>query len=254
MLEELRAKARHRLSGEAATAREAFVKERAEGLAKRSGMSVHAAQATLRKHCGGVLLPSIVLSFDDPDLEGMTVADVLADPAAFEGETLADPLEGIEYGRCKAQIMRRADGTPWIHSFAHGHTTYELKLDAAAVRAAMAAADASDVVQTFCRLALQADLGPTEEESLVGFAKERSGSGILSIKRTRNVAIEYRWANGQRGALWPLAEELAHRQVDAIFAGPPLNQAARAAKAATSTYRSSSNMGPIQKKTALSPA
>ena len=97
-------------------------------------------------HCPGV---------DDPDLDGTTVADVLADPAAFEGETLADPLEGIEYGRCKAQIMRRADGTPWIHSFAHGHTTYELKLDAAAVRAAMAAADASDVVQTFGRLALQ---------------------------------------------------------------------------------------------------
>ena len=61
-LEELCAKARHRLSGEAATAREAFVKERAEGLAKRSGMSVRAAQALLRKQCGGVLLPSIVLA------------------------------------------------------------------------------------------------------------------------------------------------------------------------------------------------
>ena len=52
-------------------------------------------------------------------------------PASFEGETLADPLEGVEYGRCKAKIMRRADGTPWINSFAHGRTVYELKLDAA---------------------------------------------------------------------------------------------------------------------------
>jgi hypothetical protein len=183
-LEELRAKARHRLSGEATAGREAFIKERAEGLAKRSGMSVRAAQAVLRKQCGGVLLPSIVLAFDDPDLEGTTVADVLADPAAFEGETLADPLEGIEYGRCKAQIMRRADGTPWIHSFAHGRTIYELKLDVGAIRAAMAAADAGDVVQTFVRRALQADIDPTEEEGLVGFAKERSGSSTLSIKRT----------------------------------------------------------------------
>src|SRR6516162_3749108 len=126
-------------------------------------------------HCPGV---------DDPDLDGTTVAEVLADPAAFEGETLADPLEGIEYGRCKACVMRRSDGTPWIHSFAHGRTTYELKLDAGAIRAAMAAADADDVVQTFVRHALQADVDPTEEEGLIGFAKERSGSGILSIKRT----------------------------------------------------------------------
>ena len=33
--------------------------------------------------------------------------------------------------------MRRADGTPWIHSFAHGRTIYELKHDAASVRKAM---------------------------------------------------------------------------------------------------------------------
>jgi hypothetical protein len=134
-LDDLLAKARHRLGGEVAAAREVFIKDRAEGLVKRSGMSVHAAQEVLRKQCGGVLLPSIGLAFDDPELEGKTVADVLADPAGFEGETLADPLEGIEYGRCKACIMRRADGTPWIHSFAHGRTIYDLKLDAAAVRA-----------------------------------------------------------------------------------------------------------------------
>jgi hypothetical protein len=50
---------------------------------------------------------------------------VLANPDRFVGETLADPLEGIEYGRCKAKIMRRADGSLWIHSFAHGRTVYE---------------------------------------------------------------------------------------------------------------------------------
>ena len=46
------------------------------------------------------------------------------------GATLADPLEGVGYGTCKAKIMRRADGTLWINSFAHGRTTYDLKLDA----------------------------------------------------------------------------------------------------------------------------
>ena len=66
-----------------------------------------------------------------------TVADVLADPERFEGATLADPLEGVDYGTCKARIMRRSDGTPWINSFAHGRTVYDLKYNADAVRAAM---------------------------------------------------------------------------------------------------------------------
>ena len=60
-----------------------------------------------------------------------------ASPTRFVGETLADPLEGVAYGRCKAKVMRRADGSLWIHSFAHGRTTYELKLDAAALEAAL---------------------------------------------------------------------------------------------------------------------
>ena len=93
------------------------------------------------RQCEGVLLPDIVLPFDDPEFAGCTVGDVLADPDRFDGATLADPLEGVEYGTCKAKIMRRADGTLWIHTFAHGRTIYELKLDAAAVRAAMERAD-----------------------------------------------------------------------------------------------------------------
>jgi hypothetical protein len=73
-----------------------------------------------------VLLPDVILPFDDRDLDGVTVADVLADPDRFEDETLADPLEGIAYGRGKAKVLLRPDGTPWIHSFAHGKTTYTL--------------------------------------------------------------------------------------------------------------------------------
>jgi hypothetical protein len=191
-LDDLRAKAAHRLTGEAAAVREVFIEARAEGLAKRSGMSVHTARGVLGKQCGGVLLPSVILPFDNPDLAEKTVADVLSEPAAFEGETLADPLEGIDYGRCKARIMRSADGTPWINSFAHGRTIYELKLDASAIRAAMSAADAGDVVQTFIRLALLADIGATEEEDLIGYARDRCGSGIRSIGRTLKKARQAR--------------------------------------------------------------
>ena len=36
--------------------------------------------------------------------------------------------KALDYGRCVAKILRRPDGTPWIHSFAHGRTVYELKI------------------------------------------------------------------------------------------------------------------------------
>ena len=65
---------------------------------------------------------------------------MLKDPARFVGATLADPLEGPDYGRCKAMVMRRADGSSWINSFAHGRTVYELRYDARAVSALIDAA------------------------------------------------------------------------------------------------------------------
>ena len=36
--------------------------------------------------------------FADKNLKGCTVADVLADPQRFDGEVLADPIEGVAYG------------------------------------------------------------------------------------------------------------------------------------------------------------
>jgi hypothetical protein len=180
---ELRNKATHQLAGETAKALDEFIDRQAEALAKRSGTTMRAARETIRRQSRGELLPLIALPFDDPELAGKTVADVLADPGSFEGETLADPLEGHAYGRCKARIMRRADGTPWINSFAHGRTVYELKHDAAAIRAAMTAADTGDVVAILVELLLQAAVEPAEEEALIAYAKERSGTGYRAIAR-----------------------------------------------------------------------
>ena len=118
------AKEKHRLAPESAKARDDFVFQQSAKLAERTGLSRQHAMRVVERQCQGTLLPHVTLPFDDPELAGITVADVLADPARFEGATLADPLEGVEYGRCKARIMRRADGSPWIHSFAHGRTVY----------------------------------------------------------------------------------------------------------------------------------
>ena len=116
-LDELKARERDRLAPEKAKAQAAFVERQAKKLVARKGISEAAARQVVLRQCEGILRPDIELKFDDPDLAGCTVGDVLADPERFEGETLADPLEGEEYGPCKARIMRRSDGTPWIHCF-----------------------------------------------------------------------------------------------------------------------------------------
>ena len=101
----------------------------------RTGMTVAEAAAVLEKQADGLLLSSVVLEFDDPELAGATVGDVLDDPAKYAGVALADPIEGREDGPCKAIVMTGDDGVPFINSFAHGHTIYRLRYDASAVRA-----------------------------------------------------------------------------------------------------------------------
>src|SRR5271166_1795535 len=49
------------------------------------------------------------------------------------------------YGRCKAKIMRRADGTLFVDSFAHGGIQYELKWDFAAAKAALEREDEAGI-------------------------------------------------------------------------------------------------------------
>jgi hypothetical protein len=180
-LVELKAKERVRLAPEMARARAAFVAAQAEKLIARTHMTEDAARLVIVRQCEGVLRPDVVLSFDEEALGNVTVGDVLANPELYQGQTLADPLEGVAYGRCVAKIMRRADGTPWIHSFAHGRTVYELKHDAANVRKAMEKAEKDKVVAIFTRLAAGADLDPAELAELRQLAKKLSGINLPMI-------------------------------------------------------------------------
>src|SRR5215475_15688352 len=66
----------------------------------------------------------------------VTVSAVIADPDRCVGETLADPLEGVDYGRCKAMVMRGDDDDLFIHSFAHGRSIYRLRHDLRSAKAA----------------------------------------------------------------------------------------------------------------------
>jgi hypothetical protein len=181
-LNELRTKWKHRLAGDADKVRRAFIAEQTKRLAAARGISEEAAARIVARQCEGVLLPGMVLPFDDPELVGCTVADVLADPDKFEGATLADPLEGVEYGTGKARVMCRADGSVWIHSFAHGRTVYALKLDTAAARAALEKADKSSVVKLFIKLALAADLDAVEIDELRQLAAKKAKVGLNLLK------------------------------------------------------------------------
>ena len=180
-LRELRAKAGYRLAPDSAKARDDFISRQSKRLAERTGMSAESAERVIARQCLGILLPDVTLPFDDEDLADTTVADVLADPARFVGATLADPLEGTEYGVCKAKVMRRSDGTLWIHSFAHGRSVYDLKFDVRAVRAALQKTAAADVPDAFVPLVLAADLDEAETEELRNTAHEISKIGKRAL-------------------------------------------------------------------------
>jgi len=105
-LAELKAKDRARVKPDEVKAKEKRVTEKTRTLrAARPDLSEKAARTIVIRQYEGVLLPDVALPWDDEELAGCTVADVLADPSRFAGETMADPLEGVDYGRCCALVM-----------------------------------------------------------------------------------------------------------------------------------------------------
>jgi hypothetical protein len=185
-LKDLKSRSAHALAPDRAKARDHFITQHAERLAERTGISAQEARRVIERQCDGVLLPDLVLPWDDEDFANCSVGDVLRDPARFVGATLADPLEGPDYGRSKAMVMRRADGTPWINSFAHGRTAYELRSDARAADAAIAAAPPDQVADVFVRIVSNADLDADQLETLRNRVSDISGVG----KRTLDTKVK----------------------------------------------------------------
>jgi hypothetical protein len=187
--EQLKAQARLALAGECAAKRAAWIASRA---AEMTGMSVAEATAMLEKQADGLLLSSVVLEFDDPELAGTTVGDVLDDPVKYAGETMADPIEGREDRPCKAIVMIGDDGVPFINSFALGHTIYRLRYDASAVRARLAAA--TDAVAELVRLDGMAELNAVERTALVQEVARGGDAGVRDIRALLKVAAKERGA------------------------------------------------------------
>ena len=185
--DDLTAKEKARLRPEMARVRDAFVTAEVKRLIAR-GKPEPTARKTVERWCEGVLLPDVVLEFDDEELTGCTVGDILADPERFEGATLADPIEGSPYGWCKAKVMRRASGQPFIHSFAHGRALYELRYDAESIGAALTKVAKEAVVATLAARVVEADIDAVEAEALRRQAHELSGAGLNPIKAVLKAA------------------------------------------------------------------
>jgi hypothetical protein len=193
-LKELRVKEALRLAPERERARKAFIDLQAKRLAKKRSINFSEARKIVERQIEGVLLPDVELLFDEPEFSGSTVTDVLMNPGRFVGATLADPIEGLPYGRTKAMVMQRPDGSLFIKSYAHGHTVYELRRDYRAIEAALKKSPPDNVAGLFVHLVLDAELDCIELERLRNLASKLSGTNRRSLDTLLKRAREERLA------------------------------------------------------------
>ena len=89
------------------------------------GMSEDDARVAVRHITdGGELDLNFELHFDR--LGVVMVWEVLANPKKYIEQPMADPIEGVAYGRGTAKLYREPGGQLWIKSFAHGGCKYTL--------------------------------------------------------------------------------------------------------------------------------
>jgi len=111
---------------EARPSAEAAIEAAAEELAEKRSIKIEKAHEVIAASTRGALLSWDAVHFDDDALGLVEVADILADPKRYHGETLADPLEGRNYGRGKCKLYFNGGGSVVINSFAHGRNAYKL--------------------------------------------------------------------------------------------------------------------------------
>jgi hypothetical protein len=111
----------------------------------------------------------------------LSVAEILANPDRYVGETLADPLEGADYGRCKAKVMRRDDGDLFIHSFAHGRSLYHLRHDARSAKAAIAQAPVDGLVDYAMTILAVTEMEADELTEFVAAVAKKADVGMRAV-------------------------------------------------------------------------
>jgi hypothetical protein len=178
-VKEAKAASAEALGRDAAEIRTQHDRTLAERISTKSGLPIISASRLVAARHRGVLLPHLDLDFDH--LGVVSVAAVLADPDRFVGETLADPLEGVDYGRCKAKIMRGDDGGLFIHSFAHGRSIYLLRHDARSAKAAIAQAPVEGLIDYAMALLAMTDMEADEHADFVATVAKKAGIRVQAV-------------------------------------------------------------------------
>jgi hypothetical protein len=166
--------ARKALEPEAMLVRAAADRRLVDELVQRTGVPLAVAMRQVAARHRGALSPDIELVTDHQG--AVTVRQILADPARFVGETLCDPLEGPAYGYGKAIVMRsqRNPGRLFIHSFAHGSNTYDLKHDVRSAEAVLEAAAVAHLGDVLCETVDAAELEDDEVRQLIELCVKRA--------------------------------------------------------------------------------
>jgi hypothetical protein len=155
--------------------------EHATKLAEQGGIPRATARRLISQARSGTIYPHHLLDFDD--LGEVPVSEVLTNPARYVGMTLADPLEGAEYGRCKAKVFQREDGRLIIHSFAHGSTVYYLTHD---LRAALSLAKSFTSVDDAVEVYAATNFEPDEFELFCKNVSDVTGVTYRAVARRLN--------------------------------------------------------------------
>lgn len=167
-------------------------------VAKSRGLNLtlEGAREALKVTEAGILPCDFVLQMDDGTQ--VTVGEVLDDVETYRGRTLADPREGISYGRGKAMVMGPMDRVGslavFIHSFAHGGGRYLCALDRGRVVARVMAAADADAERVF-RAALK---GSLLEPGEIEVAKAEIAEAMKKAKRAIGKQMLNGWAKGLR--------------------------------------------------------
>lgn len=125
-LGESRSEARKHAEPERERIREAYIANRSAELVTERGMSLEAAQASVRRAVeSSQLFPDFLLVSESG--KTVTVGEVLANPAKWHGARFADPVEP-DYRDDKrvAWANLLSGGRPYLYSHAHGARRFEL--------------------------------------------------------------------------------------------------------------------------------
>ena len=196
--------ARQAAAGEARAIRERWVETTAMTIAAEQAIDLDVARRAVGARHDGILVASDVVHFDDEELGRVAVADILANPARYDGETLADPLEGRAYGTSKAKLFCSPPSTGSgardivIHSFAHGGLTYRMRYDVATAAALIDEAGGQAVDQLVELLPQVHRLTPADHERLRNRAAAQAGVGKRAVDGTLKASREEQAAEAAR--------------------------------------------------------